>query len=159
MGEKIARTQIKVDESLQYYVKGGDIWAKPRSQHGQPKGKSHKVTSVGVLMEDGYLYYVESDGDVARTNLGEQLDIIRLAVGRSDALAAAASHGFEYAISRDASRSQLDRVRHLIDATVQATATAVDIVDSFCAMMAERVSLNSDSYQSASDIIDPQSDA
>jgi hypothetical protein len=151
MAEKIAKTQIKIDEGLQYYIKNGDIWARPRAQ---PKGKSHKVANAGILMEnDRYLYYVDSDGDVARTDLNEQLDIIRRAVGRVDAFAAAVSQGF------DPGTTQLDRFGHLVEATALAAATAVNAVDRFCAMMAERATLNTDSRLSEDDLMDPESDA
>jgi hypothetical protein len=151
MGQKIARMRVELDESLQYFIKDGDIWARPRWQHGQSKGKAHKVANVGILMEEGYLYYVDGDGDVACTDLAEQLDTIRMAVLQSDALAVAVSRGFEYEISSEISRVQLQRLGHLINAAAQAAATAADVVDKFCVMMAERASLNSDSHLSEDD--------
>jgi hypothetical protein len=67
MGEKIAKTGIKRDNSMMYYIKGGDVWAVPRKQPGQPKGKASKVASAGIEMDySKYLYYLDGDGDVAR---------------------------------------------------------------------------------------------
>ena len=67
MAEKIAKTGIKRDNDLMYYIKGGDVWATPRKKPGQPKGKAAKVANAGVEMDySKYLYYLDSDGDVAR---------------------------------------------------------------------------------------------
>jgi len=67
MAEKIAKTGIKRDNDLMYYIKGGDVWATPRKKPGQPKGKAAKVAAAGVDMDySKYLYYLDSDGDVAR---------------------------------------------------------------------------------------------
>jgi hypothetical protein len=67
MGEKIAKTQIKRDNNLMYYIKAGDVWATPRKQPGQPKGKAAKVAAAGIEMDySKYLYYLDGDGDVAR---------------------------------------------------------------------------------------------
>jgi hypothetical protein len=66
-GEKIAKTGIKRDNDLMYYIKTGDVWATPRKKPGQPKGKAQKVASAGVEMDySKYLYYLDGDGDVAR---------------------------------------------------------------------------------------------
>ena len=67
MGEKIAKTGIKRDNDLMYYIKGGDVWATPRKKPGQPKGKAQKVAAAGIEMDySKYLYYLDGDGDVAR---------------------------------------------------------------------------------------------
>ncbi len=67
MAEKIAKTGIKRDNDLMYYIKGGDVWATPRKKPGQPKGKAAKVAAAGVDMDySKFLYYLDSDGDVAR---------------------------------------------------------------------------------------------
>ncbi len=67
MGEKIAKLGIKRDNNLMYYIKQGDVWATPRKQPGQPKGKAAKVAQAGVEMDySKYLYYLDGDGDVAR---------------------------------------------------------------------------------------------
>src|SRR5215813_7340046 len=67
MGEKIARTGIKRDNDLMYYIKSGDVWATPRKKPGQPKGKAQKIANAGIEMDySKYLYYLDGDGDVAR---------------------------------------------------------------------------------------------
>jgi hypothetical protein len=67
MGEKIAKTGIKRDNDLMYYIKNGDVWATPRKKPNQPKGKASKVAAAGVEMDySKYLYYLDGDGDVAR---------------------------------------------------------------------------------------------
>jgi hypothetical protein len=67
MADKIARLGIERDNDLMYYVKEGDVWAVPRKQKGQPKGKPQKVADVGLDMDySKYLYFLDSDGDVAR---------------------------------------------------------------------------------------------
>jgi len=67
MGEKIAKTGIKRDNDLMYYIKSGDVWATPRKKPGQPKGKASKVAAAGIEMDySKYLYYLDGDGDVAR---------------------------------------------------------------------------------------------
>ncbi len=67
MGDKIAKTGIKRDNELMYYIKGGDVWAVPRKKPGQPKGKAVKVANPGIEMDySKYLYFLDGDGDVAR---------------------------------------------------------------------------------------------
>ena len=67
MAEKIAKTGIKRDNDLMYYIKGGDVWATPRKKPGQPKGKAAKVAAAGIEMDySKFLYYLDGDGDVAR---------------------------------------------------------------------------------------------
>jgi hypothetical protein len=67
MGEKIAKTGVKRDNDLMYYIKGGDVWATPRKKPGQPKGKAQKIATAGIEMDySRYLYYLDGDGDVAR---------------------------------------------------------------------------------------------
>src|ERR1041384_7026846 len=67
MGEKIAKTGIKRDNDLMYYIKNGDVWATPRKKPGQPKGKATQVAKAGIEMDySKYLYYLDGDGDVAR---------------------------------------------------------------------------------------------
>jgi hypothetical protein len=67
MSDKIARLGIERDNDLMYYIKNGDVWATPRKQKGQPKGKPQKVASTGLEMDySRYLYFLDGDGDVAR---------------------------------------------------------------------------------------------
>lgn len=67
MSDKIARLGIERDNDLMYYIKNGDVWAVPRKQKGQPKGRPQKVASTGLELDySKYLYFVDGDGDVAR---------------------------------------------------------------------------------------------
>jgi hypothetical protein len=67
MNEKIAKTGITRNNDMMYYIKGGDVWAVPRKKPGQPKGKATKVAAPGVTLDySKYLYFLDSDGDVAR---------------------------------------------------------------------------------------------
>ena len=67
MSDKIARLGIERDNNLMYYIKNGDVWAVPRKQKGQPKGKAEKVAATGLELDySRYIYYLDGDGDVAR---------------------------------------------------------------------------------------------
>lgn len=67
MSDKIARLGIERDNDLMYYIKNGDVWATPRKQKGQPKGKAKKVAETGLEMDySRYIYFLDGDGDVAR---------------------------------------------------------------------------------------------
>ena len=67
MSDKIARLGIERDNDLMYFIKNGDVWATPRKQKGAPKGKPHKVAATGLELDySRYLYFLDSDGDVAR---------------------------------------------------------------------------------------------
>lgn len=67
MSDKIARLGIERDNDLMYYIKNGDVWATPRKQKGQPKGKAQKIAATGLELDySKYIYYLDGDGDVAR---------------------------------------------------------------------------------------------
>jgi hypothetical protein len=67
MSDKIARLGIERDNDMMYYIKNGDVWAVPRKQKGQPKGRAEKVASTGLEMDySRYIYFLDKDGDVAR---------------------------------------------------------------------------------------------
>jgi hypothetical protein len=67
MSDKVARLGIERDNDMMYYIKDGDVWATPRKQKGQPKGKAQKVAATGLDMDySRYIYYLDGDGDVAR---------------------------------------------------------------------------------------------
>jgi hypothetical protein len=67
MSEKIARLGIERDNNLMYFIKNGAVWATPRKQKGQPKGKPQMIEDPGVEMDySKYIYFLDKDGDVAR---------------------------------------------------------------------------------------------
>ena len=49
--EKIAKTGIKRDNDLMYYIKNDDGCATARKNQNKPKGKSAKIAAAGVEME------------------------------------------------------------------------------------------------------------
>ena len=74
MGETIAKTGVKRDPGLIYYIKGGDVWGSPLKKAGQTtKGKAQKVASTGIELDySKFMYYVGTDSGnelvVERTN-------------------------------------------------------------------------------------------
>lgn len=65
--EKVFKAGVKRDNDMMYYIKGGDVWAVPRKKPGESKGKASKVVNAGIQMDySKYLYYLDSDGDIAR---------------------------------------------------------------------------------------------
>lgn len=67
MSEKIARLGIERDNNLMYFIKNGAVWATPRKQKGQPKGKAQLIEDPGIEMDySKYIYFLDKDGDVAR---------------------------------------------------------------------------------------------
>ena len=67
MSEKVDRLGIQRDSDMMYYIKQGAVWASPRKQPGKPKGKAVKIEPIGVDLDySKYLYFIDSDGDVAR---------------------------------------------------------------------------------------------
>jgi K+-transporting ATPase c subunit len=64
-------------------------------------------------------------------DLAARLDALRIAVGKVEALAAAAVESYDNTIWPDAAPLQIDRMAHLLGATADAAATAVAAVDHF----------------------------
>jgi topoisomerase IA-like protein len=64
MGETIAKTGVKRDKGLIYYIKGGDVWGSPLKKPGTPKGKAAKIASTGVELDySKFMYYVGTDNN------------------------------------------------------------------------------------------------
>jgi topoisomerase IA-like protein len=74
MGETIAKTGVKRDPGLIYYIKGGDVWGSPLKKAGQAtKGKAQKIATTGIELDySKFMYYVGTDSGnelvVERTN-------------------------------------------------------------------------------------------
>jgi hypothetical protein len=158
MGEKIAKTSLRRDPGLRYYIHAGDIWAMPRAGSGHP-GSEHKVMAVGLDPDHRrYFYYVDADGDVARrlrygygggpagrdedapgedlsADVDEQLDEARRALSRVDALAALALEHFDGVDYRHDDPMRRDRVGHLVAATAEAAAAALAAYDRLQALL------------------------
>ena len=64
--EKVFLTKIERDASLMYYIREGNVWATSR----QRGGERSMVAETNLVMDHAtYLYFVDQDGDVARTRL------------------------------------------------------------------------------------------
>jgi len=63
------------------------------------------------------------------TNLDAELDAVRIAVGKVDALASVAEESFDNTVWRDADPLQLDRMAHLIGSVADAARSALAAVD------------------------------
>lgn len=66
MAEKVARIGLKRDKDFIYYIKGGKVWRTRRKQPGAPKGRPEVASDAGVSQDNNYIYFLDSDGDVAR---------------------------------------------------------------------------------------------
>ncbi len=76
MGETIAKTGVKRDKGLIYYIKGGDVWGSPLKKPNMPKGKAQKIASTGVDLDYAkFMYYVSTDnaGDLTVERTGRQV--------------------------------------------------------------------------------------
>lgn len=110
MSDKIARLGIERDNDLMYYIKNGDVWAVPRKQKGQPKGKAQKIAPIGIELDySRYLYYVDGDGDVARKERSLGGGKRSKAKAEKAPKAATKAPTRETKISGTKSESQLDR--------------------------------------------------
>jgi hypothetical protein len=69
MAQKVAKLGLKRDNNFLYYIKGGDVWRVARKQPGAKKGKPEKVAAGGVVKETGFIYFLDSNGDVSRAKM------------------------------------------------------------------------------------------
>jgi hypothetical protein len=58
---------LKRDPKLLYFIRDGDVWASPKKVPGKKAGKPKRVATTGVVMEAGYIYFLDGDGDLARS--------------------------------------------------------------------------------------------
>jgi len=98
--EVIARTRIRRDSDLSYYIKQGDVWAIPRATPGGGKPQARLIVKAGVEMDyERYLYFLDGDGDVARRSKpgGVPEDVerftVRLGAGTITIPSTSLSHG------------------------------------------------------------------
>jgi hypothetical protein len=67
MAEKVARLGLNREKDFIYYIKEGAVWKVPSKRAGMTsKGKAEKVRDTGVTQDGAYIYFLDSDGDVAR---------------------------------------------------------------------------------------------
>jgi hypothetical protein len=64
MAETIAKTGVKRDAGMLYYIKGGNVWGSPLKKAGAPKGKATKVADTAVETDySKYMYFVGTDNN------------------------------------------------------------------------------------------------
>ncbi len=67
MSEKIVRLGIHREDDSFYYLRDGDVYALQRTVPELPPPEPKKVAELGLELDDArYLYFVDSEGDVAR---------------------------------------------------------------------------------------------
>lgn len=71
-------------------------------------------------------------------DIAAEMDALRIAVGKVDAIAAAAEEMFDNTIWRDADPLHLDRMAHLIGAVSESATLAVAAVDHLRTVVADR---------------------
>jgi len=59
--EIVQRAGIKRKPGLLYFLRGVDVWAVPLG-----KGKARRITKGTYEREEGYLYFLDQRGDIAR---------------------------------------------------------------------------------------------
>ncbi len=60
MSEKVLRLGIKSEPGYLYWLRGEEVW---RNSLG---GKPEKVVAPSFVREEGWFYFLDSDGDVSR---------------------------------------------------------------------------------------------
>jgi hypothetical protein len=66
MPEKVARTSIKKDDrNYIYFIEDGAVWRVPRRQIDD--AEREMVVDVGIELEPSFIYFVDKDGDIARS--------------------------------------------------------------------------------------------
>ena len=68
MAETVTKTGISRDKGYLYFLRGSDIYKVPMKRAGGPPvaGKEEKVYTGNFKREDGYLYFITKEGNVAR---------------------------------------------------------------------------------------------
>lgn len=80
---------------------------------------------------------VDTEGTPATTDLAAQLDALRIAVGKVDALAAVAVESYDHADWSSSDSLQIERMAYLLGAVAEAATTAVAVVDRFHGFVAD----------------------
>ena len=68
MAETITKLGVKREPGFLYFLRGSDVWKTPMKRAGGPSaaGKATKVTSGNFSRAEGFLYFLDRNGDVAR---------------------------------------------------------------------------------------------
>jgi len=68
MAEKLAKLGVKREKDFLYYIKDGAVWKVRAKRANQSAGKPEKVVDAGIDQRDtSYMYFLDKDGDVARS--------------------------------------------------------------------------------------------
>jgi hypothetical protein len=67
MAEKVVKLGIPRDAAFMYYLRDGAVWRVARKASSSQDLRPEKVADVSFEMEAAYSYFVDRDGDVART--------------------------------------------------------------------------------------------
>ena len=68
MAEKLAKLGVKREKDFLYYIKDGAVWKVRAKRSNQAAGKPEKVVDAGIDQRDtSYMYFLDKDGDVARS--------------------------------------------------------------------------------------------
>src|SRR5262245_31422724 len=68
MAEKVAKVGVKREPGDLYFLRGSDVWRTTMKRAGGPSaaGKAEKVAAGNFARAEGYLYFLDSNGDVSR---------------------------------------------------------------------------------------------
>ena len=69
MAEVVAKLGVKREPGYLYYIGGSDVFKTPMKRAGGPAvaGKKEKVASGNFSREEGWLYFLDKSGNVARS--------------------------------------------------------------------------------------------
>lgn len=68
MAEKVQKLSVRRDRAFMYYVYDAAIWRVARKSPGVPKGRPERIAQGTFEMDTNFIYFVDSDGDVARAS-------------------------------------------------------------------------------------------
>jgi len=68
MAEKVEKLGVKREPGFLYFLRGTEVWKTPMKRAGGPPaaGKASKVAGANFSREEGYLYFLDQAGDIAR---------------------------------------------------------------------------------------------
>src|SRR5262249_50311729 len=68
MAEVVTKLGVKREPGYLYFLRGSDVWKTPMKRAGGPSaaGKAEKVAGGNFARAEGYLYFLDSQGDVSR---------------------------------------------------------------------------------------------
>jgi len=68
MAEVVSKIGLQREKGFLYYLKGSDVWKAPMKRAGEASaaGKETKVAPGNFSREEGYLYFLDKNGNIAR---------------------------------------------------------------------------------------------